>query len=250
MPANPFETANSLDLERSDSILEGSRIFPKSDFSFDRRGFEVFNFEAAEADSIFGESIFASQPASHAIGFSGAPGAFEGPDDSYLFHYSKDTPFKGSLIPSSAEQVDLLMKPHAESVGSVSLDCPLRISNPEKYVSGHDYSSGLWEKLENNCANNSHPKDISHELGKRSQQATESTAELQSELQDATRSKSEGEEGTLTPSDEDMERSEDKPVYVPYEYQGDGRKREAKRHKSRTVVPQEEIELEQMIKDY
>lgn len=39
-------------------------------------------------------------------------------------------------------------------------------------------------------------------------------------------------------------------VYVRSHFQGDGRKREAKRHKSRTVVPQEEIDLEGLIRDY
>jgi hypothetical protein len=37
---------------------------------------------------------------------------------------------------------------------------------------------------------------------------------------------------------------------VPYEFQGDGRKREAKRHKIHTVVPLEEVELEQQIRRY
>lgn len=98
-----FEAPNALDLQRSASILEGSRIFPKSDFSFDRHGFEVFNFETAEADSIFGESIFASKPTGDAMEFSESPGAFGSPVDSYLFAYGKDTPFRGSLVPSSAE---------------------------------------------------------------------------------------------------------------------------------------------------
>lgn len=43
---------------------------------------------------------------------------------------------------------------------------------------------------------------------------------------------------------------EDSSVYVAYEFQGDGRKREAKRLKSKTVVLHEEIELEEMIKQY
>jgi len=42
----------------------------------------------------------------------------------------------------------------------------------------------------------------------------------------------------------------DEVVYIPFEYQGDGRKREAKRHKRCSVVPQDEIDLERMIKDY
>ena len=39
-------------------------------------------------------------------------------------------------------------------------------------------------------------------------------------------------------------------VYAPNPFQGDGRKREAKRHKSKTVVAQDEIDLDQMIRDY
>ena len=39
-------------------------------------------------------------------------------------------------------------------------------------------------------------------------------------------------------------------ILVPYEFQGDGRKREAKRHKSRTAIPQEEIDLDQLIRDF
>ena len=39
-------------------------------------------------------------------------------------------------------------------------------------------------------------------------------------------------------------------VYVPFEHQGDGRKREAKRHKQQAVVAQDEIEIDRMIKNY
>jgi hypothetical protein len=39
-------------------------------------------------------------------------------------------------------------------------------------------------------------------------------------------------------------------VYVPFEHQGDGRKREAKRHKQQAIVAQDEIEIDRMIKIY
>ena len=39
-------------------------------------------------------------------------------------------------------------------------------------------------------------------------------------------------------------------VYVPFEFKGDGRKREARRHKAKTVVPQDEIKLDKLIRDY
>jgi hypothetical protein len=42
---------------------------------------------------------------------------------------------------------------------------------------------------------------------------------------------------------------EDDMIYVPFDYQGDGRKREAKRHKSHTVVPRDEIDLDAQIRD-
>lgn len=38
-------------------------------------------------------------------------------------------------------------------------------------------------------------------------------------------------------------------IYVPYDYQGDGRKREAKRHKSHSIVPRDEIDLDAMIRE-
>lgn len=38
-------------------------------------------------------------------------------------------------------------------------------------------------------------------------------------------------------------------IYVPYEFQGDGRKREAKRHKSHSIVPRDEIDLDAMIRE-
>ncbi len=41
-----------------------------------------------------------------------------------------------------------------------------------------------------------------------------------------------------------MSDSSDEEVYFPYEFNGDGRKREAKRHKSNTVVTAEEIAVD------
>ena len=38
-------------------------------------------------------------------------------------------------------------------------------------------------------------------------------------------------------------------IYVPYDFQGDGRKREAKRHKCNSIVPRDEIDLDAMIRD-
>ena len=43
---------------------------------------------------------------------------------------------------------------------------------------------------------------------------------------------------------------EDDAVYVPFEFKGDGRKREAKRHKMRAMVARDEIAIDNMIKDY
>jgi len=43
---------------------------------------------------------------------------------------------------------------------------------------------------------------------------------------------------------------EEDAVYVPFEYQGDGRKREAKRHKQQALVARDEIEIDRMIRDY
>lgn len=42
---------------------------------------------------------------------------------------------------------------------------------------------------------------------------------------------------------------EDDMIYVPFDYQGDGRKREAKRHKSHAVVPRDEIDLDAQIRE-
>lgn len=44
--------------------------------------------------------------------------------------------------------------------------------------------------------------------------------------------------------------SSDAEVYIPYNCQVDGRKREAKRLKSRTKIAQEEVELDQLVRDY
>jgi len=42
----------------------------------------------------------------------------------------------------------------------------------------------------------------------------------------------------------------DNAVYIPFEYQGDGRKREAKRHKRQAMVAKDESEIDPMIRDY
>jgi hypothetical protein len=60
---------------------------------------------------------------------------------------------------------------------------------------------------------------------------------------------------TLTRSKEDEDQmdsysDEDNAVFVPFEYQGDGRKREAKRHKLQAMVARDEIEIDRMIRDY
>ena len=39
-------------------------------------------------------------------------------------------------------------------------------------------------------------------------------------------------------------------IYVPYEFQGDGLKREAKRHKTHSIVPQDEIDLDNQIREH
>jgi hypothetical protein len=39
-------------------------------------------------------------------------------------------------------------------------------------------------------------------------------------------------------------------VYVPFEFQGDGRKREAKRHKMMAMVAKDEIEIDRMVREY
>ena len=43
---------------------------------------------------------------------------------------------------------------------------------------------------------------------------------------------------------------EDDAIYVPFEYKGDGRKREAKKHKLQALVAQDEIMIDHMIRDY
>lgn len=39
-------------------------------------------------------------------------------------------------------------------------------------------------------------------------------------------------------------------VYIPFEYSGDGRKREAKRHKMMAMVAKDEIEIDRLVRDY
>ena len=51
-------------------------------------------------------------------------------------------------------------------------------------------------------------------------------------------------------NDEASFSDEDDAVYVPFEYQGDGRKREAKRHKLQAMVQRDEIEIDRMIRDF
>jgi len=51
------------------------------------------------------------------------------------------------------------------------------------------------------------------------------------------------------PNDDFFSDNEDA-IYVPFEYKGDGRKREAKKHKLQAMVAHDEIEIERMIRDY
>ena len=53
-------------------------------------------------------------------------------------------------------------------------------------------------------------------------------------------------------SDEQVESFSDDEdaAFVPFEYQGDGRKREAKRHKLQAMVAKDEIEIERMIREF
>lgn len=59
---------------------------------------------------------------------------------------------------------------------------------------------------------------------------------------------SDSQESSLV-TDELLE-SSDNEVFVPQTVQVDGRKREAKRLKSRTKIAQEELELEKLVRDY
>jgi predicted RNase H-like nuclease (RuvC/YqgF family) len=54
----------------------------------------------------------------------------------------------------------------------------------------------------------------------------------------------------MTDLSNDKVQDSDDEVFVPYDFQVDGRKREAKRLKSRTKVPQEEIDIEHLVKEY
>jgi len=51
------------------------------------------------------------------------------------------------------------------------------------------------------------------------------------------------------PVDSISEDEEEDMIYVPFDFVGDGRKREAKRHKSHTVVPRDEIDLDAQIRE-
>ena len=46
-----------------------------------------------------------------------------------------------------------------------------------------------------------------------------------------------------------MSDSEDE-IYMPFEYNGDGRRREAKKHKNRSFVARDEVMIDQMVNDY
>ncbi len=80
----------------------------------------------------------------------------------------------------------------------------------------------------------------------------EETSEIFSDKKESSHFKSEQDEKFTNQSDKEDDDCGDSEeiILVPYEFQGDGRKREAKRHKSRTVIPQEEIDLDQLIRDY
>jgi len=55
---------------------------------------------------------------------------------------------------------------------------------------------------------------------------------------------------TRSKGDVDSFSEEEDAVFVPFEFKGDGRKREAKRHKLKTMVAKDEIAIDNMIKDY
>jgi hypothetical protein len=43
---------------------------------------------------------------------------------------------------------------------------------------------------------------------------------------------------------------DDDAIYIPFEYKGDGRKREAKKHKMQAIVARDEIEIDHMVREY
>lgn len=65
----------------------------------------------------------------------------------------------------------------------------------------------------------------------------DSTSEIFSDKKDSSHFKSELDEKYTNQSDKEDGEDSDEMILVPYEFQGDGRKREAKRHKSRTAIP-------------
>lgn len=88
---------------------------------------------------------------------------------------------------------------------------------------------------------------------KRSNQTTpEDTFETSVYKKELSHFKSEEEVKSPRQSDQEINDDDDSEeiILVPYEFQGDGRKREAKRHKNRTVIPQEEIDLNKLISEY
>ena len=69
--------------------------------------------------------------------------------------------------------------------------------------------------------------------------SSEDTSEIFSDKKESSHFKSEQDEKFTNQSDKEDDDCGDSEeiILVPYEFQGDGRKREAKRHKSRTVIP-------------
>lgn len=69
--------------------------------------------------------------------------------------------------------------------------------------------------------------------------SSDETSEIFSDKKESSHFKSELSEKFTNQSDKENDDCDDSEeiILVPYEFQGDGRKREAKRHKSRTVIP-------------
>jgi len=73
-------------------------------------------------------------------------------------------------------------------------------------------------------------------------QGMRGTSTFENSADTFSRSKTDNDEGSFS--------DEDDAVYVPFEYQGDGRKREAKRHKLQVMVQKDEIEIDHMIREF
>lgn len=84
--------------------------------------------------------------------------------------------------------------------------------------------------------------DSSREVGQNKN--SHSTFEASSDTKEDIRNDSQ------EPDEEETNSDHEDLVYAPNPFQGDGRKREAKRHKSKIVVAKDEIDLDQMIRDY